>query len=274
MLGPRRHRDRDLLGALSRPSELSRDKPRNVLRVMRTENAAGVSAGGASGARARRRGPRAARGRRRTSARRAAARSAGRPRSARTASCIAGCWVRLNGYENGVHPSIASGVIGACPAGRASKAGTATDGVTTRSKRCHELAHRRPELAAAQVESLHVEVAQLRSELGLGGEVGIGDRLLLGAQRVPQRPRAGEPQPGRDLQRVVEPGIDGLDDGAGGRQLRAPRRRRPRRPRGARRRSRASARRRCAGRRCRRRARRGSRCRRAAATSSPGRRAA
>ena len=26
---------------------------------------------------------------------------------------IAGCWVRLNGYENGVKPSIDSGVIGA-----------------------------------------------------------------------------------------------------------------------------------------------------------------
>ena len=47
----------------------------------------------------------------------------------------AGCWVRLNGYENGVQPSIDSGVIGVCPAGRASNAGTATDGVTSRSKR-------------------------------------------------------------------------------------------------------------------------------------------
>ena len=39
----------------------------------------------------------------------------------------------------------------------------------------------RPELAPAQVQPLHVEAAQPRAELGLGGEVGIGDRLLLAA---------------------------------------------------------------------------------------------
>ena len=72
----------------------------------------------------------------------------------------------------------------------------------------------RAELAAAQVQPLHVEVAQLRAELGLGREVGIGDRLLLRRERVPQRPGPGEPEAGRDLQRVVEPGIDRLDDRA------------------------------------------------------------
>ena len=45
----------------------------------------------------------------------------------------AGCWVRLNGYENGVQPSMAWGVIVIWPAGRASNAGTATLGVTSRS---------------------------------------------------------------------------------------------------------------------------------------------
>ena len=98
-----------------------------------------------------------------------------------------------------------------------------------------------------------------RPELGLGGEVRVGDGLLLGGQRVPQRPRAGEPQPRRDLERVVEAGVDRLDDGAGRERGPAPRRRRPRRPRGAHPRSRASASRRRAARRCRRPARRRSR---------------
>ena len=35
-----------------------------------------------------------------------------------------------------------------------------------------------PELAAPQVQALHVEAAEPRPQLGLGGEVGVGDRLL------------------------------------------------------------------------------------------------
>ena len=127
---------------------------------------------------------------------------------------IAGCWVRLNGYENGVQPSIDSAENGTAPASRASNAGTATAGVTSRSQ---SAIHRRmcaAEVAAAQHETLHVERRQRRSQLGLGGEVGIGDALLLGRQRVPQRPGPEEPEARRDVERVGETGIGPLDVGA------------------------------------------------------------
>ena len=78
----------------------------------------------------------------------------------------------------------------------------------------HELTHQRPELTTPQLQPLHLEAAHRRAELGLRGEVGIGHRLLLGRQRVPQRPRAGEPQSRRDLQRVLEARINRLDHGA------------------------------------------------------------
>ena len=51
-----------------------------------------------------------------------------------------------------------------------------------------------PSSTAPQVQPLHIEVAERRTEGRLGGEVGIGHRLLLRAELVPQRPRAREPQ--------------------------------------------------------------------------------
>jgi hypothetical protein len=42
-------------------------------------------------------------------------------------------------------------------------------------------------------------------------QIGIGDVLLFGAELIPQRPSAGEPQPGGDLQQIVESWIDSLD---------------------------------------------------------------
>ena len=110
--------------------------------------------------------------------------------SARTGSVHAGCWVRLNGYENGVQPSIDTGSIGVCPAGRASNAGTATAGVTSRSKRCMNWRMCDPSSPRRRLQPLHVEAAELRTERRLGGEVGIGHGLLLRAELVPQRPRA------------------------------------------------------------------------------------
>jgi hypothetical protein len=127
----------------------------------------------------------------------------------------AGCWVRLNGYENGVQPSIDSGLIGVCPAGLASKAG---DGHGRRHEQVeagHPLAHHRPELPAAKHQALHVEVAQARPELCLRREVRIGAGLLVGPERVPDRPRAAEPQPGGDLERVGEAGVHRIDERTG-----------------------------------------------------------
>ena len=75
----------------------------------------------------------------------------------------------------------------------------------------HELAHQRAQRAAPQVQALHVERAVLRSQSRLGRKVGIRLCLLIGRQRVPQRPRADEPQTRRDVQRVFESRIDRLD---------------------------------------------------------------
>ena len=85
-------------------------------------------AAGTGRRRLRRLGPPAARGRRGTSARRVAARSAARSPVSPHGTVIAGCCDRLNGYENGVQPSIDSGVIASVPGSRTGKAGMATDG--------------------------------------------------------------------------------------------------------------------------------------------------
>ena len=105
-----------------------------------------------------------------------------------------------------------------------------------------------PSAPRRRLQPLHLEAAHLRAELGLGREVGIGHLLLRGVSVFHKRPRADEPQPGRDLERIVEPGIDFVDVRAERFELRA----RPR-PRGrdlgiAPARSRAPARRRRAGR--------------------------
>ena len=70
---------------------------------------------------------------------------------------------------------------------------------------------REPSSPRRKDEPLHVEVAQLGAEARFRGEVGIGDFLLRGRERVPQRPRAGEPQADRDRKRVVEPWVALLD---------------------------------------------------------------
>ena len=139
----------------------------------------------------------------------------------------------------------------------ASNAGTATVGVTSRSKRCMNWRISEPSAPRRRFRRCTSSALHLGAELGLGDEVGIGDRLLLGRQRVPQGPRADEPQAGGDLQRVFEAGVDRFDVRAEfGAACRLPWHR-PRPPRDARSsRSRAPATTRCAGRGCRRRGRR------------------
>ena len=75
----------------------------------------------------------------------------------------------------------------------------------------HELAHVRAKVATPQVQPLHVERTQAFTEPRLGAKVGVGHGLLLRRQRVPQGPCADEPQPGDDLQRVFDAGVDLLD---------------------------------------------------------------
>ena len=95
-------------------------------------------------------------------------------------------------------------------------------------------------------------------ELRLGGEVRVRDLLLRRCQRVPQRPGAGEPESGRDLERVVESRVDGRDERARRAPGCAPLTRQPRRPRGRRSRIPALRSTRRACRRCRRPVRRDS----------------
>ena len=155
---------------------------------------------------------RAARARRRTSGRRTADRSAARPRQpARDRARRLLRQVERVGERRPAEHRL--GIIGVCPAGRASNAGHRDRRRDEQVVALHELAHHasRARRAAGCSRCTSSAAAAARRARPRRAKSGSVDLLLRRRQAVPERPGAGEPQPGRDLERIVEARVDRLD---------------------------------------------------------------